>query len=285
MIKLNHPRKNLNAFLSGVFIIILTFNTQAVFGKGDLQVQYLQDSSDSKDIFLDLQVDLSKNSTLLAGVGNTTSPASAADLDLSYWNLGFSYRFSPAFRLTLEAGHVGQGDDIKIDNIDAQLQWSSDDWSFSLKPQFDRIELLFTFNNNSRTRHIDSTGLGFEIGYYGMQNWEYSLSYDRYDYSTDPRIFSTRIASLLSSKAIAVSYGLKDNIISADVTYLFTKTDLSLGYTRAQSAIDQTTSDIASIATTFYHFLPFQLGIEAGVVGSDIDTASYYAGITAGYHW
>lgn len=285
MIKFNKTKKNLNVFIYSLGFLSLTLTTLPVHSKGDIQVQYLQDSSDSKDIFLDMAADLSKKTTLLAGVGNTTSPTSAADLDLNYWNIGLAYRYSPAFEFKLETGHVGQGDDINIDNIDAQLRWSSDNWSFSLKPQFDRIKLLFTFNNNSRIRNLDSTGVGVTLSYYGMQNWEYNLSYDSYHYSTDPRILSTRIAALLSSKAIAVSSGLKDHVISADISYLFAKTDLNLSYARSQSAIDQTTSDIASISTTFYQFLPYQLGFEAGAVSSDVDTASYYAGFTAGYRW
>jgi hypothetical protein len=266
--------------------LALLFITYAASGSGAVQIQYLQDSSDSKDIFLDLTTDLSKNTSLFAGVGNTRSPANAADLDLDYWNIGLDYRFSKAFDIELEVGNFGQGKDINIDSIDAQLRWSSDNWSFSLKPQFDQIELLVTFNNISKIRSIDSTGLGISISYYGMKNWEYSLSYDTYDYSTDPRVLSVPLViARLSSKALTVTSGLKDNIIAADITYLFAQTDVTIGYARSTSAIDQTTSNIASVATNFYHFLPYKVGFEAGAVGSDIDTASYYAGILAGYTW
>ena len=79
--------------------------------------------------------------------------------------------------------------------------------------------------------------------------------------------------------------GLKDSSVSADITYLFPQTDLTVAYARSTSAIDQSKSNIASISTNFYHFLPYRFGVEAGAVGSDIDTASYYAGITAGYIW
>lgn len=280
-------QKKIKRFNYSLSVISLTLCVlpPPVYGKGDIQLQYLQDSSDSKNVFLDLANDISKNANLNLGVGNTTSPVSAADLDLNYWNIGMAYQFSPVFSLRLDAGHVGQGSEINIDNIDAQLKWSSEHWSFSLNPQFDRIKSLLTFRNNNRILRIDSTGVGITLAYYGIENWEYSLSYDRYHYSNDPRLFSSRIATLLSSKAIAVSSGLKDHIISADITYLFTKTDLSFAYSRSQSAIDQTTSDIGSLSAVFYHWLPFQYSIEAGAVGSDIDTASYYAGFTAGYRW
>ena len=268
-----------------VYTLILLFSAFAANGSGAVQVQYLQDSSDSEDIFVDLATALSKNASLFAGMGNTRAPASD-DLDLDYWNIGFGYRFSPSFDIELEVGNFGQGREINTDSIDAQLRWSSANWSFSLKPQFDQIELLVSFNNISRIRSIDSTGLGISISYYGMENWEYSLSYDTYDYSTDPRVLSLPIVvARVSSKALTVTSGLKDNIMAADITYLFPKSDVTIAYARSTSAIDQSTSNITSIATSFYHFLPYRFGLEAGSVGSDIDTASYYAGITAGYTW
>ena len=274
---------NLSSKLCAISFILFT---QAAYSSGNVQVQYLQDSSDSKNIFLDITNDISKKASLFAGVGNTRSPASAADLNLDYWNIGFGYRFTKLFDIELETGHFGQGNDINTDNINAMLRWSTDNWSLSLRPQYDQIELLVSFNNNSRIRSIDSTGLGITASYYGMTNWEYSLSYDAYHYSDDPRRLGTPIAvALISSKAIAVTSGLKDYTVSADATYLLPQTDISIGYATSQSAIDQSTSNIISMSTAFYQFLPFKFGIEAGAVSSDIDTASYYAGFTVGYLW
>lgn len=278
----NAVRKFLFKLCTLSFILI----TQAAYSSGNIQVQYLQDSSDSENIFLDIASDISKNTSLFGGVGNTRSPASAADLNLDYWNIGFGYRFTKYFDIELESAHFGQGNDINTDSVNAMLRWSSEEWSLSLRPQYDKIELLISFNNNSRIRNIDSTGLGVSATYYGMPNWEYSLSYDAYRYSDDPRILGTALAvALISSKAIAVTSGLKDHIISADATYLLPQTDISIGYATSQSAIDQSTSNIISISTAFYQFLPFKFGIEAGAVSSDIDTASYYAGFTVGYLW
>ncbi len=258
--------------------------TPSARSSGSVQVQYLQDSSDTEDIFIDINTDLSEKATLFTGVGKTRSPASAADLDLDYWNFGFGLQLGKAFDIELEIGNFGQDRDINTDTIDVRLRWSLDDWAFSIKPQYDEIDVLLTGLN--RIREFDSTGIGVTLAYYGIKNWEYSLSYDTYDYSLDLRRLPViaRIVDI-SAKALTIASGLKDNVASADITYLAANTDITLAYARSKSAIDQTSSNVVSLAFDFYHFMPYRLGLEMGSVGSDIDTANHYAGISAGYSW
>lgn len=251
---------------------------------GTLQLQYLQDSSNTSDVFMDITTDVSKNASLLAGIGNTQSDINAGNLDLDYWNIGLGYRFSNAFDMEFETGSYGQGREINIDTIDLTLTLSSGDWSFSLKPQFDRVEVLVT--NTNRVRDFDSEGLGLSISYYGIRQWELMLSYDRYQYSINPRSLALPfIVTRLSSKALLVTSGLKDNIIATDITYLLDYTDIGIHYSRSKSAIDQSTSDLVSLNLNFYHFSPYKLGLEFGAAGSDIDSANHYAGLTLGYLW
>jgi hypothetical protein len=269
-------------------IALLTTGTVLVttnaYCSGSVQVQYLQDSSDTEDIFLDLYTDLTKKLSMSAGTGKTQSPASSTDLDLDYWNLGLGYKLTKAFDIELEVGNFGQGRDINVDTIDVQLRWSSDDWSFSLTPQYDEIDVLITTNNRIRT--FDSTGIGVALDYYGMENWEYSVSYDTYDYSINPRVLAIPgIIASISGKALIVTSGLRDNVFAADITYLLPRTDVTFSYARSTSAIDQTSSDIYALAFDFYQYLPYKFGVEMGSVGSDIDTADYFGGITVGYTW
>ncbi len=260
---------------------LVTLNANA---SGSLQIQYLQDSSNTEDIFIDLNTELSKKVSLFASAGITRSPVDAADLDLDYQSLGLELQISKRFDVEFEIGQYGQGRDINAETFATQLRWATDDWSFSFKPQYNEFEVLLTTLN--RTRKFDSTGIGLTLGYYGIENWEYTLSYDTYDYSFDLRILPliARIRDI-SAKALTVAYGLKDHVVSADITYLASQTDITLSYARSQSAIDHTSSNITSLAFDFYHYQPYKLGIELGAVGSDIDTASYYGGMTAGYSW
>jgi hypothetical protein len=267
--------------LLAIGMALLTSNAHS---NGSIQIQYLQDSSDTEDIFIDLDTDMSKKFSLFAGTGKTRSPASSTDIDLDYWNIGLGYKVNKAFDIEFEAGNFGQGRDINVDTIDVQLRWSSDDWAFSLKPQYDEIGVLITTNNRIRT--FDSTGIGVALDYYGMQNWQYSLAYDTYDYSINPRLLSIPFfVAQISSKALLVTSGLRDEVFAADITYLFPESDLTFTYARSTSAIDQTSSDIYSLAFDFYRYLPYKFGIEIGSVGSDIDTADYYGGFTLGYAW
>ncbi len=268
-----------------IFTVISTVTLSSHAGaSGTIQLQYLQDSSDTADTFIDVSVDLNKDASLFAGIGNTQSDINSGGLDLDYWNIGFGYRFSKSFDVEFELGNYGQGRDINIDTIDLTLSLSSQDWSFSLKPQFDHIDVLLT--NTNRIRKFDSEGLGLSASYYGIKQWELMLSYDRYRYSINPRSLSLPfVIARLSSKALLVTSGLKDNIISADITYLLDNADISIHYSRSESAIDQSTSDIASVALDFYHFSPYKIGLEFGAVGSDIDNADHYAGLILGYLW
>ncbi len=60
------------AFISLTTLCAVSIPDYASAG-GTIQLQYLQDSSDTTDVFVDLSADMGKNTSVFAGIGNTQS--------------------------------------------------------------------------------------------------------------------------------------------------------------------------------------------------------------------
>ncbi len=252
---------------------------------GSMEIQYSQDSSETRDKFIYLDAGITSKTSLRVNAGNSSSPAIAGGIDLDYWGIGVAHRWNNIFDSGLVFSSYGQGKQIKIDSIEARLQWSSSNWAFSIKPQLKQIELFITGPN--RTVKANGTGAGLTLAYYGIKNWEYSLSYTAYHYTRDLSRLATlpRLIAKLSAKALTGASALRDSSASVDITCQFPLTDIYLSYGQSKSAIDKTTSSITSTGITLYQLDPFKIGFEAGSVSSVVDTASYYGGFTLGYLW
>ena len=249
-----------------------------------ISVEYVQDSNDTENVFVDLSVGVSDDTSVNLAWGNTQSDVSANDLDLDYFSVGVTHKYSKDFSLGLDYYSYAEDGEIEIDSVSASFSWNVNDWSLSLRPQFKSYKIYA--EEISRARDIDSRGLGAGMVYYGIKNWELGLSHNSYQFSSDPRRLSSRIAlEILSSKALTVASGLKDYSNNIDVTYLMKNTDIMLGYSQSKSAIDGTMSDVATIGVNFYHFYPMQIGIEAGSVDATSDDAGSFVGVKLGYLW
>ena len=267
--------------LSGVFFIA-TSNT-ALAANSSVQIQYLQDSNNYEDTFLDLNLAISDSTSLLLSAGNTSS-SGTNPVDLDYRSLGLSHQFNKNLDVQFKFDTVSQGNEIKTDTWKTTVTWSTDNWSFGITPEFRDLTLLNTVT--SRKVSLDSTGIGASVYYYGIKNWEYGVSFSAYDYSVNTRALSLPfVIRLISSNALTVTSGLLDNSTSASATYFFDKSDLGATYIRNKSAIDGTYSDIFSVKWVLYNFKPFTIGLEAGNVSSPNNVGSSYSGLTLGYRW
>jgi len=258
---------------------------------GSISVQTVYDSSNTRDAFLDLSVGLNQHTTIFAGIGNSNASESTTgandELDLDYWNAGINYQFNNSFTIGLNIGESGQDNDINTRNIDIDLIWDSNNWSFRLTPQFRELDLLFTpFLAPARIIDITSKGIGTTVTYKGIDKWEMGVSFDAYDYDRDVRTLSLAfVIQRISSKALTVASGLSDYGFNIEISRLYSESDISASYGQNKSAIDGEISNIARLNMNFYQLDPMAIGVEVGAVGSDVDTASYYGGLTLGYAW
>ena len=269
--------------LTCLFLFSLPANALAETAASSFQVQYLQDSSDSEDIFIDINLGLTDKTTLLLSAGNTRATGTNS-IDLDYRDIGLSHQLNKNFDVLLKYETISQGSEIETDTIKTTFTWSTDKWSFGLTPEYRDLKLLNTLTG--RQVSLTSNGLGASVYYYGIKNWEYGVSFSSYDYSANTRILSLPVViRLISSNALTVTSGLLDNATSVNATYFFSKSDLGAGYTRSKSAIDGQYSDVISLKWTLHNFEPFNIGLEVGSVDSSNNVGSTYSGLTLGYNW
>jgi len=260
----------------------------AEHGYASLQTFY--DSGSTRDVLLDLSVSAGNKTRLTATIGNTNGDESAVgvgdELDLDYWDIGIGHEFTDEFTFKISGGSSGQDQDINIKSVNINMNWTGQNWLFSLRPQFRELELLFFTMSGPRIIDINSKGIGTSIGYLGIDRWEIIFSYDSYDYDRNTRLLNIPfIVNRFSSKALTAASGIKDHGYDLSVTRLFSESDITVSFGQNKSAIDGTTSDAVSLNMNFYQFDPVTIGIEAGGIDSQIDDASYYAGLTFGYFW
>ena len=276
-------------YIFTAFLFVISAQTHAATGSLSLQTVY--DSGDSRDIFIDLSVALNNKTSFFLGSGNTKADESsfgaADDLDLDYWNIGISHKFTNTFTMALNVNTSGQDRDINTRDIDTKMTWSGKNWTFSLQPQFRKLELLFIpFLAPSRIIDINSSGVGTSLGYLGMENWEFFISFDKYKYDRDVRTLNIPfIINRISSKALTIASSVKDSSVRIDATRLYAESDITASYGQSKSAVDNSSLNVASLNMNFYQFYPVTVGIEVGSVDSKIDDASYYAGLTLAYSW
>jgi len=272
-----------------IFVLVLGLGFNYAHAQQDkksnlISLEYLQDSSDTANVFVDLSVAITDDTGVNAGWGNTRSDSNNDDLNLGYFSVGVTHKFTEGFSTGIDYYQYGEDNEIEIDSLAATLRWNIQDWSLSLKPQYKKYRIYA--EEFARYREINSRGLGLGLVYFGFENWEFGLSHDSYKYSLNPRLLSSRIAlEILSSKALTISSGLKDYSNNIDVTYLLANTDITVSYGQSKSAIDGTMSDVASIGINFYQLYPVQIGVEIGSVDASSDDASSYAGFNLGYLW
>ena len=260
-------------------------------GKNSLSLQTVFDSGDSRDTFIDLSISLNKKTQLFLGAGNTTSDESSTgagdEIDLDYLNLGISHKFNNIFTMSLNGSTSGQGREINTRDINTKMTWATDNWIFSLRPQFRKIELLVDPPLLApRIIDINSTGAGISLGYIGKENWEFFFKFDTYSYDRNLKGQVVNfIINRLSSNAFTVASSLNDSSMKINITRLYEKSDITVSIGQSKSATDSSLLNVANINMNFYHFDPVTLGLELGGANSETNDSSHYMGLTLSYSW
>lgn len=269
----------------------LSISTASTAASGILSLQTSFDSGDTTSNFIDLSVAVSKKTNLFLGTGNTSSsessPGANDALDLDYRNIGISHRFTDTFTLGLNGSTTEQGRDISSRIIDLSMTWSGDQWSFLLRPEFRKLELLFTPNfGPQRIIDINSTGIGTSLGYLGKENWEFFVTYNKYKYDRNVRRLNIPfVINRISASALTIASSVKDYGVKIDVTRLYAESDITASYGQSKSAVDGSLLNVSNLSANFYQFDPVAIGVAIGIIDSGLDDASYYASLNLSYAW
>lgn len=269
----------------------VTVSTASTAASGSLSFQTSFDSGDSTSNFIDLSVSVNKKTRLFLGTGNTSSnessPGANDALDLDYNNIGISHQFTDTFKSGLNGSTIEQGQDISSRTLDLSMTWTGEQWSFLLRPQFRKLELLFTPTRGpQRIIDINSTGIGTSLGYLGKKNWEFFVTYNKYKYDRNVRRLNIPfVINRISASALTIASSVKDYGMRIDVTRLYAESDITASYGQSKSAVDGSLLNISNLSANFYQFDPVAIGVTIGIIDSGLDDASYYGSLNLSYAW
>ena len=244
------------------------------------------------------------------GGGQSHVEDDADDITTTDWYAGFSYELSNSWELAYSYEAWGDGDFIDIMTHRMDVSFFSDDWSLSIAPEYQSIDVDFNEVDwvevwGSRRRQttleqflqligqrlsvlhaeydgLETYGLSLSAAYYGFERAYLQASLSGYDYSRDVSEFDLGTAMserMLSPSTYSAIDGLIDWRWGLTWGYFFDQSRLSLSWGYAVSAITQKGFNTYSAQTAFavseQSELLFELGVSDGGEGDSL----FYGGL------
>lgn len=253
-------------FSSLVFYFIIISNPHAA----SLSLGYAADSANTESRYIDFSFDISQQSQLYAGAGQSTIKDNAGEITTSSFNLGLSGIASEDFDYDIGYSFWGNKNEISNSTAYFSLSFYTQNWKFTLQPEL-QASILYT-KNNRRQVDIRGTGLYNSVEYLGIKNIELRYAHTSYNYNRNLASLNTRLADLFfSNTTLLLGSGFLETKDLAEISFTPSSINwlpehIALSYSRSVNAIDKTVSETVAAKFNLNLSKTTSLEVEVGAV-------------------
>lgn len=250
--------------------------------ENDLNTLYLEYSSglkDSRDFSLSADIALPTGDRLIVGARKSDLSSNTGQYPAYGFSAAFHSEYGRPFEWGIAYDFWGNTDDLWTNAISLPLRLNTNNWSFSLRPEYTQINIYrrILFNNSRVLIETSSTALDTSLSYYGWHNWDITARVAGYQYEDNIEGLSRPVAQLyFSDIALVLSYGFPKYRASLQAGYQFTHLYFALKQERTVSAVDQARLDITSAKTAYNFSDALTLHLEGGHIQIDDGSTTQY---------
>lgn len=252
------------------------------------------DNQGSRDRYLDLDYAFVEDSRLLLSTSSNRSDSQDNPITTRSILLGFRTDPLSFFSAGMDLENWGEKDSLEVDTLRAVMEINTQNWLFSLRPQWRTLTFTTDCVAIIRPRcqpevDVKSSGIAFDVSYYTDGPWSFSLGFARQQYDKKVETLATnpRMQYVFSAATLNLSSGLEDRRDSVGVSYYGDTGNLwSYSWLRSVSKVTGETSLINALRFSTNLSEQWRLRLRLG--RQTLEDGSYpvgFAGAGLGYSW
>jgi len=251
------------------------------------------DVEGSHNLYLDLDTALESGARILASYSANRTENNDTPVTTRSIVVGFRTDPMALFSGGLDIEQWGDNDTLLIDTLRLALEFNTEQWSFSLRPQWRTLTLttdciaIISARCDTHVK-VKSTGSAVDVSYYSNGPWSFSMGYStqRYDKKVAALASDTRLQFVFSAATLDLATGLEDRRSHVGVSYFLHD---SLWSITAIKSVSKVTGDASNITVLRYSTdlnKQWRIRINLGTQSFDNETKKAgFAGTGLSYNW
>ncbi len=260
------------------FLILLPlFSVQA----SEMELGYSSDSNNTQDSSLNLGFDITEQTQLYMGGGESVIKDSSGEITTTSYNIGLNGIGDEQFDYDLGYAYWGNTDELTTETFHISLSLYTQDWKFTIRPETQQI-VLYTKDSRNQV-DIDGSGFYNSIEYFGFDMVEFLYAHSSYHYDKNLTLLNTRLAELfLSNASLMLSGSFLEKKDQAEIAFNLSSSPwlpkrITLAYTQSLIAVDKSHSETLAMRLRFDLSNNVELQLEGGEIRPEFSDNLNYA--------